>query len=115
MVAVCVDDAVHIKDIAWNLVDTVAAVAVALGEVVVVTAVITPGTITFVRYPTGVVDVGFFRYGDQLLANGEVMLFLDYHGVCLLSFSGLVVRKRKGDRNEAPSTLSCDEGANRII
>lgn len=94
MVAFCVDDAVDIKDIAWNLVDAVAAVAIALGEVVVAAAVISPGTITFVRYPAGVIKIGFFRYRDQLLADGDVTLLLICHENRLLSNSRRIRRSR---------------------
>lgn len=99
MVAVCVDDAVHIEDIAWNLVDAMTTVAVALGVVIVAAAVIAPGTITLICHPAGVVQVGFFRYGDQVLAVGDVTLLLVCHENRLLSNSRGIRRSRSIRRN----------------
>ncbi|MPN46622.1 hypothetical protein SDC9_194213 [bioreactor metagenome] len=55
MIAVSLDEAVHVEDIAGNLVNAMAAVAVALCEIGIPAAMIAPGAITLVRYPAGVV------------------------------------------------------------
>lgn len=60
VIAVRADDAVYIEDIAGDLVDTVAAVAIALGVIVAAAAVVAAGLVALFRHPTRVIQVDFF-------------------------------------------------------